>query len=157
MARAAQHGARPRRGRGRPARVHDFPRPVEALRHARSAVRAGGTVLVVDLRAAETFTAPGDEVERFFAAAGAVTGTSSGLGRRFAQVLDGAGARVVLASRRHDLDVELAAQLHGALPVACDLRDPAAVEEAGTPPGRPGESPPFEAGRSQASGRYRDT
>ena len=52
--------------------LHDFPRPVEALRHARSAVRAGGTVLVVDLRAAETFTAPGDEVERFFAAAGAV-------------------------------------------------------------------------------------
>ena len=52
--------------------VHDFPRPVEALRHARSAVRPGGTVLVVDLRAAETFTAPGDEVQRFFAAAGAV-------------------------------------------------------------------------------------
>ncbi len=39
--------------------LHDFPRPVEALRHARSAVRPGGTVLVVDLRAAETFTAPG--------------------------------------------------------------------------------------------------
>ena len=34
--------------------VHDFPRPVEALRHARAAVRPGGTVLVVDERAAET-------------------------------------------------------------------------------------------------------
>ena len=54
-----------------------------------------------------------------------MTGTSSGLGRRFAQVLDGAGARVVLASRRHDRDVELAAQLREALPVACDVRDPA--------------------------------
>ena len=54
-----------------------------------------------------------------------VTGTSSGLGRRFAQVLDGAGARVVLASRRHQADQELAARLHDALPVACDVRDPA--------------------------------
>jgi NAD(P)-dependent dehydrogenase (short-subunit alcohol dehydrogenase family) len=54
-----------------------------------------------------------------------VTGTSSGLGRRFAQVLDGAGARVVLASRRHDEDVALAAELRDALPVRCDVRDPA--------------------------------
>jgi SAM-dependent methyltransferase len=52
--------------------VHDFPRPVQALRHARTAVRPGGTVLVVDERAAENFTAPGDEVERFFAAASAI-------------------------------------------------------------------------------------
>jgi SAM-dependent methyltransferase len=52
--------------------VHDFPRPVEALRHARAALRPGGTVLVVDERAAETFTAPGNEVERFFASASAV-------------------------------------------------------------------------------------
>jgi NAD(P)-dependent dehydrogenase (short-subunit alcohol dehydrogenase family) len=54
-----------------------------------------------------------------------VTGTSSGLGRRFAQVLDGAGARVVLASRRHGEDVQLAARLRDALPVACDVRLPA--------------------------------
>jgi len=52
--------------------VHDFPRPAEALRHARSAVRPGGTVLVVDERAAETFTAPGDDVERFLASGSAV-------------------------------------------------------------------------------------
>jgi SAM-dependent methyltransferase len=52
--------------------VHDFPRPVEALRHARAALRPGGTVLVVDVRAAETFTAPGDEFERFLASASAV-------------------------------------------------------------------------------------
>jgi NAD(P)-dependent dehydrogenase (short-subunit alcohol dehydrogenase family) len=54
-----------------------------------------------------------------------VTGTSSGLGRRFAEVLDGAGARVVLASRRHDADLELAARLRDPLPVACDVRDSA--------------------------------
>ena len=54
-----------------------------------------------------------------------VTGTSSGLGRRFAEVLDGAGARVVLASRRHQEDLELAARLRDALPVACDVRGPA--------------------------------
>ena len=54
-----------------------------------------------------------------------VTGTSSGLGRRFAEVLDGAGARVVLASRRHEADLELAAKLRDALPVACDVCSPA--------------------------------
>jgi SAM-dependent methyltransferase len=52
--------------------VHDFPRPVEALRNARSALRPGGTVLVVDERVDETFTAPGDEMQRFFAGASAV-------------------------------------------------------------------------------------
>ncbi|HKC29351.1 MAG TPA: methyltransferase domain-containing protein [Jatrophihabitans sp.] len=52
--------------------VHDFPRPVEALRNARAAMRPGGTVLVVDERADEVFTAPGDEVQRFFAAASAI-------------------------------------------------------------------------------------
>ena len=52
--------------------VHDFPRPVEALRHARAALRPGGNVLVVDERAAENFTAPGDLTERFFAAASAI-------------------------------------------------------------------------------------
>jgi NAD(P)-dependent dehydrogenase (short-subunit alcohol dehydrogenase family) len=167
--------------------VHDFPRPVEVLRHARAALQPGGTVLVAEERAAEEFTAPGDETERFFAAASAiwclppdrpgpgagrcadspggrerpgragrlgqgagpadrapvvavlppramttvagiegrvalVTGTSSGLGRRFAQVLDGAGARLVLASRRHEADRDLAAQLRDACPVACDVR-----------------------------------
>ena len=52
--------------------VHDFPRPVESLRHARAALRPGGTVLVVEERAAEKFTAPGDDTERFFAAASAI-------------------------------------------------------------------------------------
>ena len=51
-----------------------------------------------------------------------VTGTSSGLGRRFTQVLDGAGARLVLASRRHGEDLDLAAQPRDAWPVVCDAR-----------------------------------
>ena len=45
---------------------------IEALRHARAAARPGGTVLVVDERAAESFTTSGDGIERFFAAAGAI-------------------------------------------------------------------------------------
>ena len=44
--------------------LHDMARPVEALRAARTALRAGGAVLVVDERVADTFTAPGGEVER---------------------------------------------------------------------------------------------
>jgi SAM-dependent methyltransferase len=44
--------------------LHDLPQPVEALRAARGATAPGGAVLVVDERVADTFTAPGDEVER---------------------------------------------------------------------------------------------
>ena len=44
--------------------LHDLARPVEALRAARAALAAGGTLLVVDERVADRFTAPGDEVER---------------------------------------------------------------------------------------------
>ena len=54
-----------------------------------------------------------------------VTGTSSGLGRRFAQVLDGAGCRVVLASRRREDDLVFAETLHEALSIRCDIRKPA--------------------------------
>ena len=51
-----------------------------------------------------------------------VTGASSGLGLRFAQVLDAAGASVVLAARRAELLAEAAAPMRDALPVAGDLR-----------------------------------
>ena len=44
--------------------LHDFTRPVEALRAMRSSLAEGGAVLVVDERVADSFTAPGDEVER---------------------------------------------------------------------------------------------
>jgi NAD(P)-dependent dehydrogenase (short-subunit alcohol dehydrogenase family) len=53
-----------------------------------------------------------------------VTGASSGLGARFARVLDGAGARVVLAARRLDRLEKLAGELKDALPVRCDLSEP---------------------------------
>jgi SAM-dependent methyltransferase len=59
--------------------VHDFPRPVEVLAQARTAVAPMGTVIVMDERAAETFTAPGDLVERFFAAASPVWCLPQGL------------------------------------------------------------------------------
>jgi NAD(P)-dependent dehydrogenase (short-subunit alcohol dehydrogenase family) len=54
-----------------------------------------------------------------------VTGASSGLGHRFARVLDGAGAKVVLAARRLDRLEALAGDLTDAFPVQCDLSDPA--------------------------------
>jgi SAM-dependent methyltransferase len=44
--------------------LHDITDPVGALRAARAALAPGGTVLVVDERVADAFTAPGDEVER---------------------------------------------------------------------------------------------
>jgi NAD(P)-dependent dehydrogenase (short-subunit alcohol dehydrogenase family) len=51
-----------------------------------------------------------------------VTGASSGLGARFAEVLDAAGASVVLAARRADPIAGLAGRLRDALPVTCDVR-----------------------------------
>jgi 2-polyprenyl-3-methyl-5-hydroxy-6-metoxy-1,4-benzoquinol methylase len=44
--------------------VHDMSQPVTVLRAARELLAPGGTMLVVDERVAETFTAPGDDVER---------------------------------------------------------------------------------------------
>ncbi len=44
--------------------LHDLARPVDALRAARAALAPGGAVLVADEGVAETFTAPGDELER---------------------------------------------------------------------------------------------
>lgn len=55
-----------------------------------------------------------------------VTGASAGLGARFARVLDGAGARVVLAARRVDRLAALADELTDAHAVACDLGEPGA-------------------------------
>lgn len=45
--------------------VHDMADPVPVLAAARNALRQGGSLIVVDERVAESFTAPGDEIERF--------------------------------------------------------------------------------------------
>jgi len=57
-----------------------------------------------------------------------VTGASSGLGDRFARVLDAAGARVVLAARRVDRLEALAGELGDAVAMECDLGDADAAE-----------------------------
>jgi SAM-dependent methyltransferase len=45
--------------------LHDMNHPVDALRAARALLAEGGSVLVADERVAESFTAPGDDLERF--------------------------------------------------------------------------------------------
>jgi 3-oxoacyl-[acyl-carrier protein] reductase len=63
-----------------------------------------------------------------------VTGASSGLGRRFAQVLAAHGAKVVAAARRTDRLAELAQGGSGIAPLALDVTETgkiaAALEEA---------------------------
>jgi NAD(P)-dependent dehydrogenase (short-subunit alcohol dehydrogenase family) len=58
-----------------------------------------------------------------------VTGASSGLGARFARVLDAGGAKVVLVARRRQRLEQLAGELGDALPAPCDLSTPEAVGE----------------------------
>jgi NAD(P)-dependent dehydrogenase (short-subunit alcohol dehydrogenase family) len=57
-----------------------------------------------------------------------VTGASSGLGHRFAQVVDGVGAKVVVAARRVERLEALAAGLRDALVVGVDLASPEGPE-----------------------------
>ena len=45
--------------------IHDMSNPVGALRAMRALAKEGGAVVVMDEKAAEEFTAPGDELERF--------------------------------------------------------------------------------------------
>ncbi len=49
--------------------VHDLSQPVEVLEAVRKSLAPTGSLIVADERVAETFTAPGDEVERFMYAA----------------------------------------------------------------------------------------
>jgi precorrin-6B methylase 2 len=44
--------------------VHDMPRPVEVLRAARSSLKPGGSMVVMDEAVAEEFAPGGDELER---------------------------------------------------------------------------------------------
>ena len=46
--------------------LHDMSYPVEVLRAARTLLADGGVVLVGDERVGETFTAPADDLERFY-------------------------------------------------------------------------------------------
>ena len=62
-----------------------------------------------------------------------VTGASAGLGARFARVLDGAGATVVVTARRADRIEGLAAELTDALAVPADLADATARGSSSTP------------------------
>ena len=55
-----------------------------------------------------------------------VTGASSGLGARFATVLDAVGARVAITARRRDRLDALARQLTDPIVVDCDVTDEAA-------------------------------
>jgi SAM-dependent methyltransferase len=45
--------------------LHDMSRPVEMLHAMRDMLAPGGSVLVINERVAEHFTAPGDDIERF--------------------------------------------------------------------------------------------
>jgi SAM-dependent methyltransferase len=45
--------------------LHDMDHPVRALAGARALLADGGSVIVADERVAESFAAPGDEIERF--------------------------------------------------------------------------------------------
>jgi NAD(P)-dependent dehydrogenase (short-subunit alcohol dehydrogenase family) len=57
-----------------------------------------------------------------------ITGASSGLGARFAAVLAGTGARVVLVARRADKLAEVAAGIPGAVTVVADVSRPGDVD-----------------------------
>lgn len=59
-----------------------------------------------------------------------VTGASSGLGRRFAEVLAAHGAKVVAAARRTDRLADLAAASENIVPLALDVADTAAIGAA---------------------------
>ena len=58
--------------------LHDLAHPVEALVAAREALAPGGSVIVMDERADDELTTPGDEVQRFLAAASVVWCTPQG-------------------------------------------------------------------------------
>jgi SAM-dependent methyltransferase len=44
--------------------LHDMSRPVDALRAMRALVSEGGAVIIADERVGDTFSAPGDDIER---------------------------------------------------------------------------------------------
>jgi len=71
--------------------LHDMAHPVEALQSARTMLAPGGVVLVGDEQVGETFTAPGDDMERFMYGWSAVHCLAVGLTEP-----DGAGTGTVM-------------------------------------------------------------
>lgn len=84
----------------------------------------GGGARSYDARVADEGSVLDEAMFRIDGKVAVVTGASSGLGERFARVLTASGARVVLAARRFDRLEKLAADLDGAVAVACDLSRP---------------------------------
>jgi len=96
--------------------VHDLARPVEVLTAVRLLLKPGGVAVVMDEKVAETFTAPGDEIERlmysyslfFCLANGLADRPSTGTGtvmrpetfRRYAQ--EAGFTRVAILPIEHD-------------------------------------------------------
>jgi 2-polyprenyl-3-methyl-5-hydroxy-6-metoxy-1,4-benzoquinol methylase len=46
--------------------IHDMAQPVELLKNVHRMLKKNGTVIIADERVQESFTAPGDELERYF-------------------------------------------------------------------------------------------
>jgi 2-polyprenyl-3-methyl-5-hydroxy-6-metoxy-1,4-benzoquinol methylase len=67
--------------------LHDLAHPLEALLAARKALAPAGTVLVMDENVDETLVAPGDPVQRFFAAASVIWCTPQGRVERDSEVV----------------------------------------------------------------------
>ncbi|MFJ9387364.1 SDR family NAD(P)-dependent oxidoreductase [Nocardioides sp. NPDC101246] len=75
--------------------------------------------------ATEELRAPSTDLTDLTGQVAVVTGASSGLGRRFAEVLAARGATVVAAARRLDLLEKLAADQDRVVPFRCDVTDEA--------------------------------
>jgi len=96
--------------------LHDMPRPVEMLRECRRLLGDGGSLLLMEPKASDAFTAPADETERFLYAVsllhclpvGLADAPSLGTGtvirpatvRRYAREAGFAGAEVLPVEHR---------------------------------------------------------
>ncbi len=70
--------------------------------------------------------------QRLLEGVAVITGAGSGLGRALAQTLAARGLRVVALGRRGEPLVQTAAEHDNILPLACDVSDPGALEQAFT-------------------------